>query len=140
MSDDGLVFLGEGELPTYGSPQPIFNYERLRVYAEARAIRRHFCELARGLPREELYISSAQLRRSSLSIVLNIVEGSQRASGKEQARFIEVAHGSLHESFVCVAEAEEDGLLPKGWAASLRRDVARIGGMLGKLRQYYLNR
>ena len=135
---EGELLLGEDEMPSYGQTEPVFNYERLRVYEEARQLRKRFRALAGLLPKEERYVASAQLRRSSLSVVLNIVEGSQRTSGKEQARFMEIAHGSLHESFACVSEAEEDGLLPPGSTASLRRDVHRLGGMLGNLRHYYL--
>ena len=133
-----MLFLREDSGTTKREELPVFNYERLRVYAEARVLRKRFRSLAMRLPKEELYVTSAQLRRSALSVVLNIVEGSQRITGKEQARFIEVAHGSLHEAFVCVDEAEEDGLLPAGSADALRSDVHRLGGMLGKLRAYYL--
>jgi four helix bundle protein len=39
-----------------------------------------------------------QLRRSSISIVLNIVEGGARKSPKEKKQFLNIAFGSLKET------------------------------------------
>ena len=44
------------------------------------------------------YSISDQLRRSSLSIVLNIVEGGARTSTKEKRQFLNIAFGSLKET------------------------------------------
>jgi len=44
------------------------------------------------------YSIGDQLRRSSLSIVLNIVEGGARISLKEKHQFLNIAFGSLKET------------------------------------------
>ena len=113
--------------------KPVFKYEKLLVYKRARALKRRFYEVAAALPKSERFNTSDQLRRSSLSVVLNIVEGSMRLSGRDQARFTEVAHGSLHEAFGCIVEAEDEGQIPAGSADAFRDDVAELGRMLNGL-------
>ena len=44
------------------------------------------------------YSIGDQLRRSCLSIVLNIVEGGARTSSKEKRQFLNIAFGSLKET------------------------------------------
>jgi len=50
------------------------------------------------LENEFQYSLGDQLRRSSLSIVLNIVEGGTRISLKEKRQFLNIAFGSLRET------------------------------------------
>ena len=58
----------------------------LEVYGETR----HF-------PPEERYGLASQLRRSSVSVASNIVEGCGRDSMAEYLRFLDMAHGSARE-------------------------------------------
>lgn len=52
----------------------------------------------REFPREELYGIISQLRRSSLSVALNYIEGYARFKDKIHKNFIEISYGSLKES------------------------------------------
>lgn len=52
----------------------------------------------RLFPREELFGVTSQLRRASLSIVLNLIEGYARNRSKEHIHFLEIAYGSLKET------------------------------------------
>ena len=119
------------------SPKPkhraVFKYERLEVYKLARKLKKRFYAVAKVCPSRERFNNADQLRRSSLSVILNIVEGSMRLSGRDQARFTEVAHGSLHEAFACVIEAEDEGYVPEGTADDFREDIATLGRMLNAL-------
>ena len=50
-----------------------------------------------GFPKEEIYGLTSQMRRSSVSVVSNIVEGCARESQTEYVRFLEIVYGSLKE-------------------------------------------
>ena len=59
----------------------------------------HFVyQLTKEFPKEEMYGVVSQLRRSSLSVVLNYIEGYARVRRKVHKNFLEIAYGSLKES------------------------------------------
>ena len=55
-------------------------------------------KITRNFPREEVYGVTSQLRRSSLSVMLNYIEGYARIKSKVHKNFIEISYGSLQES------------------------------------------
>ena len=59
----------------------------------------HFVyKLAKTFPRDELYGVTSQLRRATLSIVLNFIEGYARKKTAVKRNFWEISFGSLKES------------------------------------------
>ncbi len=59
----------------------------------------HFVyRVTRGFPKEEMFSSVSQWRRSSLSIALNYIEGFARKKPLVQLNFYEQAYGSFKES------------------------------------------
>ncbi|MFQ6084082.1 MAG: four helix bundle protein [Candidatus Aminicenantia bacterium] len=59
----------------------------------------HFVySLTRKFPKEELYGVTSQLRRASLSVILNYIEGYARGKDKVHKNFLEISYGSLKES------------------------------------------
>jgi len=54
--------------------------------------------LTAHFPQEELYGLTSQLRRASVSVISNIVEGRGKSSDKDFLRFLYIAKGSLNES------------------------------------------
>jgi four helix bundle protein len=54
-------------------------------------------EICKNLPPQELYGISSQLRRASMSIMLNYVEGYARRRDKVKLNFYEISHGSTQE-------------------------------------------
>ncbi len=55
-------------------------------------------KLTKEFPKEELFGSTSQLRRSSLSVVLNYIEGYARGNNKIHRNFLNISYGSLKES------------------------------------------
>lgn len=55
-------------------------------------------DYSESFPKEELFGIKSQLRRSSLSVMLNYVEGFARQRKKIFKNFIEISYGSMKES------------------------------------------
>jgi len=62
-------------------------------------------------PKEELYGVTSQIRRSALSVALNIVEGHASNSKKEFMSFLNIANRSLVETEYLLEVAQELGYL-----------------------------
>ena len=77
-------------------PKLMFDFEKLAVYQRAKA---SHLEIMRWLVsnREVDSVTRDQLRRSSLSIALNIAEGSGRFSLKDRRNFFVIARSSVFE-------------------------------------------
>ena len=59
----------------------------------------HFIyKISRQFPKDELYGSVSQIRRATLSIILNYIEGFARRRPAVQLNFFEISYGSLKES------------------------------------------
>ena len=77
----------------------MFEFEKLDVYTKAKELNREvlkFLGEAKGFNRFE----TDQLKRASLSVVLNIAEGSSRFTNPTKKNFYMIARGS---AFECVA-------------------------------------
>ena len=55
-------------------------------------------KITKSLPKEELYGVTSQLRRSSLAVILNYIEGFARQKKLVKQNFWEISYGSLKES------------------------------------------
>jgi four helix bundle protein len=55
-------------------------------------------KITKNFPRDELYGVTSQLRRATLSVILNYIEGYARKKNKVYKNFLEISYGSLKES------------------------------------------
>jgi four helix bundle protein len=76
-------------------------FEKLEVWLLAIEYTDLCYAIAEKLPRQEDYNLSSQIRRASISVALNIAEGSTGQSNPEQARFLSMALRSLIETVAC---------------------------------------
>ena len=74
-----------------------FRFTKFKVYQDAKTLHRKIVFLTKSFPAEFYYLKD-QLRRSSLSIVLVIAEGSAKRSDKDFNRYIEMGMGSGNET------------------------------------------
>lgn len=74
-----------------------FRFEKLRVWQQARSFVKIVYMATAKFPDSERYGLRDQIRRASVSIVLNIAEGSDRKSDIEFVRYLRVAIGSVEE-------------------------------------------
>ena len=76
----------------------ITKFEDLKIWQESHKLAMEIYVITRSFPKDELYGLVSQLRRSSLSIPANIVEGFYRYSTKELIQFLINARGSTGET------------------------------------------
>lgn len=59
----------------------------------------HFVyRITKDFPKSELYGTTSQIRRATLSIILNYIEGYARKKSLVRLNFLEISYGSLQES------------------------------------------
>ena len=97
-----------------------FTFEKLEVYQVARKLVKDIYELQNRFPSEERYALGDQIRRSATSITSNIAEGSGRNSLKEKIHFVEIAFGSMTESFSQLQNAQDLGYIQEADVEALR--------------------
>ena len=73
-------------------------WKKLEVWQIADDLALNVYQATRSYPKEEIYGITSQLRRSSLSIPTNIVEGYSRKGDRELSHFISISLGSLAET------------------------------------------
>ncbi len=108
--------------------QPINSYRDLRVWQEAMELAELCHLLTRGFPREEMFGSSSQIRRSSASVPANIAEGHGRENRGSFIQYLRIAQGSLKELETHLLLAQRVGLL----AADQAEPVLARCELLGK--------
>jgi len=74
-----------------------FRFLDFPVYKEARQFYREIVQTTKIFPREHWELAD-QMRRSALSVCLNVAEGSAKRSDKDFNRYIENALGSVNET------------------------------------------
>ena len=89
----------------------MFSFRKLDVYNETRLLVKEVYKLMESFPKEEKYSLCDQLRKSSVSVPANIAEGMGRRSKKEQIHFLEIAFGSLMETFCHIEIAKDLGYI-----------------------------
>jgi four helix bundle protein len=67
------------------------DFKDLKVWERGHRLTLEIYKKTSGLPREEMYGLTSQMRRSCASIPINISEGCGRSRDTELARFIEIA-------------------------------------------------
>lgn len=115
----------------------LYSFEKLEVWQLSRSYSKKVYLLIRRFPPEERYGLCDQLRRSVISVPSNIAEGCGRFSMKEKVHFIEIAYGSLMESYCQLQLAEDLGYISHDEIESVHADVNSIAKMLTSLRHSY---
>ena len=94
-------------------------------------------EISKHFPTSEQFGMVSQLRRAAVSIASNIAEGTSRESNKEKIRFVEIAYGSLLESYCQLQLSCDLGYLSEEVFERMKLLVFKIGNMLGALKRSY---
>lgn len=93
----------------------------------------HFVyQITKDFPKGELYGATSQFRRSSLSVILNYIEGYARRTKSLQKNFLEIAYGSLQESKYLLKFCFDENYLTKENYTKGIALAEEIGAMLWK--------
>ena len=94
--------------------------------------------ITKKFPKEEMFGVTSQLRRASLSVALNYVEGYARQRKMVLRNFLEIAYGSLKETRYLVYFSYKQGFIEKNDFDFLVETIDRIGrmfwGIISKLK------
>jgi four helix bundle protein len=112
-----------------------FRYLDFPLYKKAKALYR---EISRVSEPSKDFALKSQIRRASLSVILNIAEGSTKSSDKGFARFLEISVGSVNEVYACLDILQECGSIAKEDFDRLGRTceetAKQLGGFIKKLK------
>jgi four helix bundle protein len=117
-----------------------YYFEKLDVWQKGRQFIKVMYQLSQKFPNEEKFGMSQQLRRASVSVNCNIAEGTSRHTGKDQARFTEIAYGSLLESLNLLIIAHDLGYVNENELKDNRPLIEEIGNKLTALKITQLKR
>jgi four helix bundle protein len=87
-------------------------YERFKAWELSHRLAVAVYRETDGWPKREWYGLAAQLRRASISVPSNIVEGSAKRGRAEFRRFVDIAIGSLAETEYQLRLSRDLQLLP----------------------------
>lgn len=118
----------------------IYSFEKLDVWRLARVLTKSIYKLTKDFPDEEKFGLVSQLRRAATSIGINLAEGSGRITGKEQARYTEMAYSSLMEVLAELILSSDLEFITEEKLVELRPSIDEIGNKLNALRTAQLRR
>ena len=115
-----------------------YRFEKLEAWQLSRNFISKLYKITEKFPKNELFGLSNQLRRASVSIALNIAEGSERKSDIEFRRFLRISVGSLSEVVTGLYVALDLNFINKEEFDKLYGDscvlVSKIKGLVSKLK------
>ncbi len=85
--------------------------ENLKVYQMTEALEVEVYKILKEFPKEEIYGSVDQIKRSSSSVSNNIAEGYGRYSFAEKIRYMYIAKGEAEETKRNIIRSSKKGLL-----------------------------
>ena len=110
------------------------------VYQATRQLIKEVYVLVNKFPAIENFALSSQIRRAVVSVSANIAEGSGRSHVKDKAHFIDIAYGSLLETYSELLTATDLGYITEVELFNIKPQFIDIGKMLSGLKTSLLNR
>jgi four helix bundle protein len=91
----------------------MFDFEKLEVYKKAKELNHEILAFLRDSKSIDNYIRD-QLKRASISIVINIAEGSGKLSKADKRNFYTIARGSVYECVSLLEIIYDEGYIESG--------------------------
>lgn len=112
----------------------VYSFEKLKAWQEAKKLVVEVYHLLDGFPQFEKYALCDQIRRAIVSVPSNIAEGTGRMSIKEQIHFLEVAYGSLMETYNQLLIAIELTYITEESVETIKPSIDAAAKMMNGLR------
>lgn len=112
-------------------------YENLKAFQKSRQLIVLTYTLARGLPQSEKWNLCSQMKRSSVSVLSNLVEGLSRNSNKDKRHFINMSYASLIELDTQLIICHDLNYLKPETTQDLRERIIELIKILSGLRAYF---
>jgi four helix bundle protein len=118
----------------------LYHFEKLEVWQKGRQLIKSIYLISKEFPSDERFGMTQQIRRAGISITCNLAEGTSRITGKEQARFSEIAFGSLMEVLNLLIAAVDLEYISEDNLLQLRPLIEEIGNKVNALRKFQIER
>lgn len=112
-----------------------FQFEDLKVYNKALDFIDLVYKIADTFPNSEKFGLSSQFTTASVSIALNIAEGSSDTD-KQFNRFLQMALDSVNECVVCSTIAKRQNYISEDTENQLRERLVELSKMITSLQKY----
>jgi four helix bundle protein len=107
----------------------MFDFEKLTVYRKAKELNKNVLKFLRENKNIDTCIKD-QLRRASISMVINIAEGSGKFSRADKRNFYFIARGSVYECVSLLEIIFEENKIPKDIFDNYYSNFEEISKML----------
>lgn len=111
------------------------DYKKYTIWEKSHKLALEIYTTTKSFPKEEIYGITSQVRRASLSIPTNIVEGSGRNSQKEFAHFINIASGSAAETEYLIRFSFDLNYIDENQFNKLNNEIISLRKMLNAFHQ-----
>jgi len=115
----------------------VYSFEKLKVWQEAKKLVVDVYHLLDSFPKFEKYALCDQIRRAIVSVPSNIAEGSGRRSLKEQIHFLEIAYGSLMETYNQLQIAIDLTYITEESVEAIKPSIDAVAKMINGLSNSY---
>ena len=102
----------------------------LIVYQKSKDLVMSVYGILDSFPDSERFALSNQIRRAVVSIPSNIAEGMGRVSDKDQAHFLNIAYGSVMETYAQLDIAHDLGYITDEIFNKLESDIEEVSKMI----------
>ena len=108
----------------------IKSFKELEIYIRSKEMVKRVYQITEKYPEREKYNIISQLRRSILSIPLNIAEGYGRQSKEEFKRFLRISLGSSNEVDAILEISKELNYIKEKEYEEISKENEEIGKMI----------
>ena len=108
-----------------------FRFLTWKVYKDSKELFSEILKVVRKLPKEYRFEIESQIIRSTLSVILNIAEGSGKSTDKELNHYFNIALGSLYEVLASIDVLKDNEFITKEKFKELFKKIDEISNQLG---------